>query len=379
MKGIQINVKTRELFVYVAIFLYCVALFLKRVNIPLDQNILNKAMTLGTMIAVANIVLDFRMGAYQIFLTTVIGFLLVVDSLPTGNHELLYLFFMIWTCRNVESERVIRFIFLTVLVMTGLVAVLTGIGLIENQMVVQNEVRIRYGLGYNVWSILPFQYLSLCMMFMYLSKKKIRISMIMIMLAGAYFIGVYTDTKSSIAITVFAIFCLFVAEYIQIKNWRKCRWLISMPILLTVLSIIMTILFKRGVGFFQRLNMILNQRLQYPAIGFDRYGVGLWANPDVEISGDPDKYFGIDNNYLSLLIVWGIVALAVVLFIYTYLVWYCIQTENIKLLAIVMVMLFTAIMWSRLLVLIEAEYLVCFSNAFERPSIRRQRPDKEFG
>ena len=90
----------------------------------------------------------------------------------------------------------------------------------------------------------------------------------------------------------------------------------------------------------------------------------------------PSNYFCKEtNNYINLLIAWGIVALIVILFVYSYLIKYCIRMENIKLLIIIMIFVFTAIMWSRLLVLIEAEYLVCFSEAFKD---KRLRDKKEY-
>lgn len=373
MNYCQLKVKVRELFVYISFFLYCVALFFKRVNLPLDQAVLNKVMTVAALIAVTNIILDFRMGICQIFLTAFVGMFLLVDSLPTGNHELLYLFFLIWSCRNIDNKKIIKFIFGIVLVMTCLVGILTFGGVIENEMVIQNDTRIRYGMGYNVWSILPFQFMSLCMMYFYLSKKKIRIVQMVGLICLSYFIGVVTDTKSSVIITAVGIVCLYLSERIRVKNWKKLRWITLIPVILTLLSLVATYLYSKGIGLFIKLNAISNNRLVYPALGFSRYGVGLLANPDVEVSADPSSYFGIDNNYINLLIVWGVIALIVVLFMYSYIIRYCLENEDIKLLVIVLIMLGTALMWSRLLVLIEAEYLICFSNVFATPTRRKKR------
>ena len=81
MKDHRLWLKRRELLIYIAIFLYSVALFLKRVNLPINQNLLNKTMMLGTLIALANIIFDRKMNPKQWILTAVIGLLLLVDSL----------------------------------------------------------------------------------------------------------------------------------------------------------------------------------------------------------------------------------------------------------------------------------------------------------
>lgn len=131
--------------------------------------------------------------------------------------------------------------------------------------------------------------------------------------------------------------------------------------------------YAKGNNFFVKLNDTLNNRLIYPAIGLEQYGINIWANPDFEMIANADEYFGIDNNYMNLLIAWGIVGLVVVLFMYSYLIRYCIENENLKLLIIVTYMSVIALMWSRLLVLIEAEYIVCFSNVFSTDRQKKQK------
>lgn len=358
------TVKCREVAVYIAILLYCAGLFLKRVNLPLDQFLLNKVMTLGALLAVANILTDSSMEVKQWIMTIIIGGLFLIDSLPTGNHELLYLFFIIWSCRNVEKDKMIRFIFGLVLTMTIAVALLSFTGIIKNELFIVEETRRRYSLGYSVWSILPFQYLGLCLIYLYNKRKNIWLGEVLILNVIAAAIGVLTDTKSSILFTVVGTFALYLSRFIKIKKWRKLRWMIWLPEALTLVSMVAVYFYARGNSFFVRLNGILNNRLIYPAIGWERYGIGIWANPDFEMIATADEYFGIDNNYMNLLIAWGIVGLLVVLFMYSYLIKYCIENENLKLLIVVTFMVFTAFMWSRLLVLIEAEYIVCFSNVF---------------
>lgn len=268
----------------------------------------------------------------------------------------------------------IRFIFALVLSMTIAVALLCSVGIIENELFVVEETRRRYSLGYSVWSILPFQYLGLCLIYLYNKQKKIWLGEVLLLNVIGAAIGMLTDTKSSILFTAVGTFALYLSRFIKIKRWQRLRWAIWLPEALTVVSMLAVYFYAKGNSFFARLNGILNNRLIYPAIGLERYGIGIWASPDFEMVADADAYFGIDNNYMNLLIAWGIVGLAVVLFMYSYLIKYCIENENLKLLIIVAFMAFTAFMWSRLIVLIEAEYIVCFSNVF---AVNRQKKQKK--
>lgn len=366
------NVKQREIVIYAAIMLYCVALFLKRVNMPLDQHVLNKIMTLGAMLSVANIVFDNKMSFRRVLLTAGIGFLLFLDSVPTGNHEILYWFIMIWGCRNIANERLIRYVFKLVLAMTILIAVGTVFGIVDNELFIQNGNRYRYGLGYSPWSILPFQFFSLSMMYMCLKKKNTPFLHVFIMSVLAVVIGVLTDTKTSIVITIFGVFGLYFLQNIEIKNWRKLKILMLFPGFLVALSFLLTYLYDQGNAFVARLNVFLNYRIMYQSIGISKYGIGLWANWEAStFVSTAEEYYGIDNQFVNLAVNWGWVALAFVVILYTWLIFYLIKIQDKKLLFFVLLMLCMAMMWSRLLVLIEAGFVVCFSDVFsERMSDR---------
>lgn len=373
MNSNHFTVKQREIGVYIAVLLYCGGLFFKRVNVPFEQFWLNKVMMLGALLAVINVLLDSSMKAKQWILTIIIGGLLLIDSLPTGNHELLYLFFIIWSCRNVEKDRMIRFIFTIALFMTIIVAISCCAGIINNELFIVEETRERYSLGYSVWSILPFQYLGLCLIYLYNKQKRIRLCEVLFLNVIAIIIGILTDTKSSFSFTIIGTLTLYLSCFIKIKKWKNLRWAIYLPEAVASVSLLAVYFYAKGNNFFVKLNDTLNNRLIYPAIGLEQYGINIWANPDFEMIANADEYFGIDNNYMNLLIAWGIVGLVVVLFMYSYLIRYCIENENLKLLIIVTYMSVIALMWSRLLVLIEAEYIVCFSNVFSTDRQKKQK------
>ncbi|MBR1693354.1 MAG: hypothetical protein IJ711_11370 [Lachnospiraceae bacterium] len=366
------TIKKSELLMYLSILFYCTALFLKRVNLPFEQNLYNKAMMLAAVIALFNIVFDSKMGLRQILFTAFLGGLLFVDSIPTGNHEIFYLFLIIWGCRNMDAEKVIRFIFGIVFVLTLCVAAFTFLGVIENNVHITNDVRKRYDMGYSVWSILPFQYLSLSMMSLYLSKKKVKPLPVVLLIGIGGLIGILTDVKSACLINAIGLIGLYFAQYIKIRRWNKLRIFIWIPELLTLLSYVAVKLYDRGIGFFARLNVILNYRLMYPAMGLEQYGIHLFSNPDVQWASEAESYFGIDNCYLNVLVTWGVVGLLVVLCIYSFLIDYCIKKEDLQLFIITMMMVFVALMWSRLLVLIEAEILICYSDVFLTPFVKKR-------
>lgn len=365
--------KRRELFVYIAVFLYCTALFFKRTSIPIDQNILNKIMTISAVISLGNVIFDLEMSLKQWLITVMLGGFLFIDSIPTGNHELLYLFILIWSCRNVDKNKLMRYIYTIIIVLTLFIALFTGIGLIENERFVQNGVRVRYGLGYNVWSILPFQFYSICMYYMYFSKKVVRLDKIIFMSLCSVWIGIVTDTKTSIVITIVGLCTMYIVQSKKIINWKQLKILVLLPEVIAACSLFMTLGYINGNVLFQKLNILMNYRLMYQSIGLEKYGVSIFANGNYRVSAESGNYFGIDNQYMNLAIAWGISALIIVLIIYSHLIRYCLINKNIKLLIIVIIMVFMGIMWSRMLVLVEAAYLICFSDLFANANSTKQK------
>lgn len=353
--------------------MYCAALFLKRTSIPLNQNVLNKVMTFAAIISLGNLLFDIRMSLKQWIFFGVIATLLVLDSLPTGNHEILYLFIVIWGCRNIDKKRIIRYIFGIIAILTLVIALFVMIGVIENTQFLLNGVRERKGLGYNVWSILPFQFYSLCVFYMYIQKKKIRIYKVILMNVLALYIGIVTDTKTSVIMTFSSTFLIYWIQTMRIRNWKRLRWLIVLPEMLAISSYLITCLYGQGGAFWKKINTLLSNRLMYQSTALNRYGITLFANPSVKSILSPESYFGIDNQYMNLAVTWGIIALVVVLLVYSYLIKYCIENKDLKLLVIILSMLFMSMIWSRLVVLIEAVYLVCFSDVFANKKSRNRK------
>lgn len=365
-------VNHREFLVYVAILLYCTAFFLTRVRIPLSQSIIYKTMFLGAFLALLNVFFDNKFTKKQIFLSLFLGIIILLDALPIRNYEILTLYIIIWGCRGINYEKIIKFILKIVIIMTIATMFLTFCGIVEGNVHVTNFVRTRYDFGYGAWTILPFQYLSLAMMLLYVKKRKANLWNIIILIAIGFVICDWADVKSAKLLLVIGLFGLYACNYIKIKKWQNLKFLILLPELLALISFIATTIYKNtDLEIIQKINSILNNRLMYAAIGLEKYGISLLSNTTFKTIHASDGYFGIDNCYLYLLVAWGIIGLIIIMFIYSYIIHYCIKTENLKLLFITLIMVMNAIMWNRLLVLIEMEMLICFADIFKQKKVTK--------
>ena len=117
-----VYVKKREFLVYLSVFMYCVAYFMSRVKIPLSQPLIYRTMIVAAFLCLFNIIFDSHFTLKQIIISSVVGIFLLMASLPIRNFEILYLFCLVWGCRNLNNDRVIKFVTQIVFVMIMMIA-----------------------------------------------------------------------------------------------------------------------------------------------------------------------------------------------------------------------------------------------------------------
>lgn len=366
MKNGRLMLKTTKIVPYISVFIYCTALFLKRVDLQIDaEYFLNKCMTFSALLALIGVIVGGKMNAKQFVLFCILSVCLFLDSLPTNNHEILYLFFVICSCRNIDKKKMMKFIFRLVLVLTVMVFIGIALGYIQNTLYFVNDVRERYSLGYSVWSILPFQFMAIGLYYLYFKNTKINIFDCLLLVLLAVPIYILTDTKSALAFTCVGSTCMYLLDRKNNYNWRLIKFVRWFPFALAFISYGITYLFIKGNSLLTNLDVILNYRIHFSTIAMKEYGVKIFANPEIyELYSNDDSYFAIDNNYLCLLYLWGLVALFIICIIYWGIVNYSVKRKDIKLLFLSVFIMLVGMMWSRMIVLIEASFLICFSDIF---------------
>lgn len=103
------------------------------------------------------------------------------------------------------------------------------------------------------------------------------------------------------------------------REWIDWLIVLSAPIF-AAMMILMSRFYSESSGFLRFVNRVLNKRLYYGHIGFDRYNVRLWAQ-NVEMHGAggavkrTTEYFFLDSSYVNILLRLGLVVLAAMLMI----------------------------------------------------------------
>lgn len=105
----------------------------------------------------------------------------------------------------------------------------------------------------------------------------------------------------------------------RFREWIDWLIVLSAPIF-AAMMILMSRFYSESSGFLRFVNRVLNNRLYYGHIGFERYNVRLWAQ-NVEMHGaggavtHSADYFFLDSSYVNILLCLGLVVLAAVLLI----------------------------------------------------------------
>lgn len=109
------------------------------------------------------------------------------------------------------------------------------------------------------------------------------------------------------------------ALFTCLRNWIDRLVVLSAP-LFAAIMILMSRFYSESSRFLRLVNKVLNNRLYYAHIGFERYPVRLWAQK-VEMRGagravtHSSEYFFLDSSYVNILLRLGLVVLAAVLLI----------------------------------------------------------------
>lgn len=109
------------------------------------------------------------------------------------------------------------------------------------------------------------------------------------------------------------------AVFSRFREWIDWLIVLSAPIF-AAMMILMSRFYSESSGFLRFVNRVLNNRLYYGHIGFERYNVRLWAQ-NVEMHGAggavkrTTEYFFLDSSYVNILLCLGLVVLAAVLLI----------------------------------------------------------------
>lgn len=230
--------------------------------------------------------------------------------------------------------------FLMIVVTIGL----TKVGILTDY-IFSATTRARHGLGFDWATTGPIIFFFLALSYIYFRREKLNFVELALIEIGHIYFYEMTDTRMTFYIGTASV--LFFAINILIK--RKWYWskrvgylLCLVPVVVGVAAILLHVLYDETNAIWSALNGIMSGRLKLGYDAFHTYGLTLFGQ-EIEWVGfglneSSTGYNYVDCSYLQYMLEYGVVFLALVLGIYTvliyrgikkndyFLVWICLIT-----------------------------------------------------
>lgn len=289
----------------------------------------------------------------------VLGFLLTVGSMYAGNKNILYIVLFILAAYNVRSEWVIKFNFCIKTFMLLATVLLAKCGVLLNY-IFANRGADRQGLGFAWATYAPIMFFFIALEYMYLRKGKMKFAEYLVLEGINVWFYMMTNTTMTFGVLTLAIVLFAIcsnSEAIVRFTLRLKGLIISSPFIIAVFSICIHAAYKGESDFWVKLNSFLHDRLRLGFNGIREYGITLWGQSIKWIGNGlytrPDvKYNYVDCAYLQMLLQYGIIILAVVLALYSIIIYKAYKAKEYGLIWIIVFSLLLCITEPRLMVLI---------------------------
>ena len=335
--GSSSNVRHKKNKLYECIFCgaYTIYLFVSVIGTSLLGDSLGiTAESINTMkhivavLIVLSILVSIKLNRKLIILIAGFGLVSIMVYLKMGAFNPILSVLFLFGCRKCNPKKVCKIHLYCVSISLAIIFASAILGIIDN-IELSRESSIytvaRYGMGFKnaTW----FGYIfNLFVDYFYIKlqykNKKIKQSEYLTVI----FLAIVSFYLSKGRLELISTFLLIIAiKNIDMlsKNKTMKKLLVFSFIIMIALSFATTYLYVSGNSIAQSINRALNSRLRFNAMGYSKYGISLFGNY-VEMQGASQttaenwqNYFYIDNFYVSYLIQYGIIWIALALIFLT--------------------------------------------------------------
>ncbi len=221
----------------------------------------------------------------------------------------------------------------------------SSLGIIENVIVdLSNEVDLlsdstkRYSYGY-VWPTGCAIHISyICLSYWILKDSRLGIKEVLVFILAIFFIIFYPQARQA-SIIIFTI--LIITLYLTYKRNRQqvpkrftLIFLISSPIILTILCLYMTIAYDNFDYTWMFFNILLTGRLSLGQEAIDEYGFTFLGQYIEMIGGDANTkdYNYVDCSFVQTPLIWGVLLFIILLLVYEFIGFQAYKRKNYTLL-----------------------------------------------
>lgn len=239
----------------------------------------------------------------------------------SGYYFLFVLGLLIVGAKDVPVDQILKiyFVIAAVIMVTAFAA--SQVGLIENYVYVVEGKGVRNSFGINYTTDFAAHIFYLILAGVCIHEHKAGIRGIVFPLIGA--VLVYAGSRaytSCICLILFAV-SVIIVKLCDVKYQEPKRWINILPWApagFAGIFIVLTLLYTPEHGIWDKLNNILNSRLELSARGIDQNGIKPFGQmiDEIGMGGHtefPMGYFFLDDSYIRILLEYGIFVFAFIL------------------------------------------------------------------
>lgn len=296
----------------------------------------------------------FRGSAYVIILIFIIGVsyfkeLVSVLSKNTGVVDLIYLiiisaftFFiggnellcttaLVYVSRDMEIKNIVKYTCFLLFIELIIVIFASKVGVISSYSEMRGGLLRKY-LGFRYFLYPSAIMFNIVAAYVYSYQKKIKLLTLFLFLITTVYIYVNTYAKLSTIMIIFMLFLAMLEKYFKIFEQgylnNLLRYFKYIYVFLGILSILIIGNYSSRILWMEKLNYILEDRLNLANISLNLFGANLfgvknlqWQGNGLSLSGIPIlntmNYLYVDNFYINIMQQYGIVFIVLLLILLT--------------------------------------------------------------
>ena len=262
--------------------------------------IMNSAIFLGIIAVTSIAVISSQLHWYDSFLTVVL---------------------LILAAKDIDFADICEIVFLSTLffIITALWGYYSGV-IYAPPM--EPEARNRAYLGFVYPGIISIKYIGTVICGIYASHKKSKkgSNWLLILIFFVFNLYLYIETDTRLA---FMVVNVFLVLYILIYKFKikipiiSPDWIFLFAVLMVGMSIILPLIYNSDNSIWQLINIKLtNTRLALSNLALKKYKLSLFGQMIYTYNNSEEGYFYIDSGYLHYILVYGMLAISLLLFLY---------------------------------------------------------------
>lgn len=285
--------------------------------------------------------LRYLITRFSFYVFLLFSLLLFYITMKTDTRPVLYAFFAILAAKNISFKYILKLAFLTSVITTTLIVILSISGFLPDWIFYRGD-SIRHSFGFYYTTTLSHIFFFDVLAFIAL-KKDLNVYNFGSILIINSFIYFFTKSRNSFLLILLCLliyFLLFKQKKINLKTmYLKFNQINKLIIdhfytFMFIISLFISYLYNSQSTIWQVLNTLLNNRILLMSNALHQYGITLFGQyvkwigmTDIEKFGSYLQYNYVDNAYIQLFIVQGII-LSIFLYFIFYRLMKSLRTNN---------------------------------------------------